>query len=719
MRPVNRTYSIVPESIFSRDFCSCKILPYTFILLSFLASIPANAQSVQWADRVIAFSSQVEKKANSARQILGEPNKLPASGECGCAWSPARVDTEWGADPNKPEYIKVGFAKPERIKQIVLAENYRPGSVRRVWIYDLENTEELVYERGKQKAPAVAARLFYLPVERSKLKVSAVKVEIDPDAERSPPQLDAIGILDHQKELEWTVQNSSSFPVFGYSADLGPAINSPYAELLPRFSPNGNTLYFDRKDHPDNYGGFINDDIWISEKDAEGNWQQARNIGSPLNNPYHNYVCGVSTDDVLTLYGQYLADGIPKPGLSQSFRFKNQWAFPMNLNVDQLYNGNPYAEYHISDDRHTLVMSIEPLDSEGGKDVYVSFSKDQINWSKPLNLGSVVNTGGDEMSPWLSPDGKTLFFSSDAHRGYGKQDIYISRRLGDSWTEWSKPENLGPRINTAEWESHFVPDPAAEFGYFARVADKLGNTDLLRIALKEELLEELPVLEEEDPEYPFEGRFMLFGYVQDGTTGKYLTATLQFQMAEDSSRQVQTETLNSQYKIRIDDGVEYKVRISSDGYPDLNTTLRIAEVGNTGVRRRDFKLYPPGYDQPGIAKIELEPGSLFSLKTMLFRVNSPVISRESFPELVRLSDALHANPDVRIRIEGHTNGNCDKRYCDRLSETRARRVAEFLIDRGLEKNRVSWKGYGKDRPVADNETEEGRKLNQRVDIRVE
>ena len=112
MRPVNRTYSIVPESIFSRDFCSCKILPYTFILLSFLASIPANAQSVQCADRVIAFSSQVEKKANSARQILGEPNKLPASGECGCAWSPARVDTEWGADPNKPEYIKVGFAKP-------------------------------------------------------------------------------------------------------------------------------------------------------------------------------------------------------------------------------------------------------------------------------------------------------------------------------------------------------------------------------------------------------------------------------------------------------------------------------------------------------------------------------------------------------------------------------------------------------------------------------
>ncbi len=332
-------------------------IPALIVLLIGQAATAVHAQSVQWADRVIGFSSQAGKYAFSARQVLGQPDKFPASGDCGCAWSPARVDTEWGADPNKPEYIKVGFAKPERIRQVILAENFRPGSVRRVWIYDNLNTEVLVYERTSVIPLQEEARIFHVPVERTQIKVSAVKVELDPDAVSSPAQLDGIGIADQLKTYSQEVEATRSFPVFGYAADLGPAINSPYAELLPRFSPDGNTMYFDRKDHPENYGGFINDDIWISVKDASGTWQPALNAGSPINNPYHNYVCGVSTDGVLSLYGRYVRDGIPMHGLAQSFYFRDQWAFPMNLNIEQLYNANPYAEYYMTDDRHVLMMS--------------------------------------------------------------------------------------------------------------------------------------------------------------------------------------------------------------------------------------------------------------------------------------------------------------------------------------------------------------------------
>ena len=685
-----------------------------------LTSSAAQAQSVQWADRIVAFSSQANKNAYSARQALGAPNKLPGAGDCGCAWSPARVDTEWGADPNKPEYLKVGFAKPERVRQILLAENFRPGSVRRVWIYDAANTELLVYERPDKAPPPPPARLFSVEIDRSPFKVSALKVELDPEAERSPPQLDAVGIADHNKPVVIDVPQAKNYPVFGYAADLGPALNSPYAELLPRFSPDGQTLYFDRKDHPENYGGFINDDIWLSTSDGAGGWQPAQVAPAPLNNAYHNYVCGVSTDGVLTLYGQYSFEGIPMPGLSQSFRYQNQWAFPMNLNVRELYNASPYAEYFISDDRRTLVMSIEALDTEGGKDLYISFSEDQINWSKPMNLGGRVNSGGNEMSPWLSPDGKTLLFSSDAHNGYGEQDVLVSFRGGTAWTDWSAPQNLGPRVNTPAWESHYVPDPKGHYGYFARAADELGNTDLYRIALREDLKEEAPAAEETvAADYPFEGRFLLFGYVLDGSNGRSLNATLEFRVATDSTRRVSLESLNSQYKLRIDDAVDYDVVVRSEGYPPLRTRLRIDEVGNTGVRRRDFKLYPAGFEPPQRGPMTLEPGETFRLRTLLFRVNSPVISRESFPELARLAEALQANPGVRIQVEGHTNSNCDKRFCDRLSESRARSVAQFLLDKGIAKDRIAWAGYGKDKPVADNDTEEGRRLNQRVDIRVE
>jgi len=695
---------------------SRRIVTLTVLLIGMHA---AQAQQVQWADRIVGFSSQAGKNAYSARQALGPPSKLPGAGDCGCAWSPARVDTEWGADPNKPEYLKVGFAKPERVRQILLAENYRAGSVRRVWIYDAANTELLVYERLDKAPPPPPARLQAIEIERSPFKVSAVKVELDPEVERSPPQLDAVGIADHNKPVAIEVPLAKSYPVFGYAADLGPALNSPFAELLPRFAPDGQTLYFDRKDHPENYGGFINDDIWFSQRDGNGSWQPAQRAPAPLNNAYHNYVCGVSPDGVLTLYGQYSAEGIPMPGLSQSFRFQNQWSFPMNLNVRELYNAGPYAEYFISDDRQTLVMSIEDLSSEGGKDLYISFSEDQINWSKPLNLGKAVNSGGNEMSPWLSPDGKTLLFSSDAHNGYGEQDIYVSTRSGPAWTDWSAPQNLGPRVNTPAWESHYVPDPAGQYGYFARAADELGNTDLYRIALREELEEEAPLAEAVEQGYPFEGRFLLFGYVLDGSTGRSLNASLVFSLAEDSTRRVALESLNSQYKLRLDDNINYVVEVRAEGYPTLRTNLRIDDKGNTGVRRRDFKLYPAGYVPPQRGPMALEPGETFRLRTLLFRVNSPVISRESFPELTRLAEALEANPAVRIQIEGHTNSNCDKRFCDRLSESRARSVAMFLLEKGIDKDRISWIGYGKDKPVADNDTEEGRRLNQRVDIRVE
>ncbi len=697
------------------------LYPALFSALCGASPLAGSAQNVQWADRVIAFSSQGTKTSYSARQVLGPPNKLPASGDCGCAWSPGVIDTEWGKDPEKPEYIKVGFARPMRVKQVLLAENFRPGSVRRVWLYDLQNQEELVYER-KANSPALnpeQSRLFHIPIERSRLKVASLKIELDPEAVSSPPQIDAIGISDQNKLLKWEVQPSKSFSLYGDASDLGPAINSPFAELLPRFSPDGQTMYFDRKDHPENYGGFINDDIWVSELDDQGNWTLARNMGSPLNNPYHNYVCGVSNDGVLSLYGQYSSDGIPMPGIAQSFRFMDQWAFPMNLNIEQLYNGNPYAEYYMSNDRRTLVMSIEGIDTKGGKDLYISFSDDQINWSKPLNMGGVLNTGGHEMSPWLSNDGRMLIFSSDAHSGYGEQDIFVSYRNGASWSDWSRPENLGPQVNTSGWESHFVPDPLGRYAYFARATDRLGGTDLLRIAMVEELAEAVEQIAGAEPEYPFEPRYTLFGYVQDGSNGRYIQANILVRMSQDSTRQLSMSTTNNQYKLRIEDGVEYEFLVKAEGYEEQRLRLRMDEFGNTGVRRRDFKLYPPGMNPAKSGIAQLEPGSLFSLETLLFRVNSPVISRESYPELNLLAASLKEKPEVKIRVEGHTNSNCAKRYCDKLSQNRAKRVADYLMEQGIGKERVRWTGYGKDRPVADNESEEGRRLNQRVDIRVE
>ncbi len=700
-----------------------KLIRFVFALLPASLALQLSAQDVQWADRIIGFSSQAGKAAYSARQVLGPPSALPAAGPCGCAWSPARKDTEWGADPDKPEYIKVGFAKPEKARQLLIGENYRPGSVRRVWVYGLQQEEELVYERGPFREPDQDARLFSIALDKSRLRISAVKIELDPESEGSPPQLDGIGLSGSNKTQRISVQASRQFALYGQAADLGPGVNSPYAELLPRLSPDGQTLYFDRKDHPENHGGTFNDDIWLSRLDSAGRWGEAQTALPPLNNAYANYVAGAADDGVLTLYGQYFHLSPPLPGLSITYVKSGEYVFPVNLDIEQFFNASPYTEFYVSADRRVLLMAIEAVDSYGGRDLYLSESQDGQNWSRPRNLGPLLNTGGDEMAPSLSADGQWLFFSSNAHNGYGSQDLYASRRAGPAWTDWAAPENLGPQVNSPAWESHFVADAGQRYGYFARQVDALGNTDLLRIALVEEAAEDLAAealaASPEAESYPFEGEFLLFGYVRDAQSQRYLAAELQFSMLEDSARRVTRQTVNAQYKLRIDQEVSYAVRVRAPGYTELNTVLQLSASGHTGVRRRDFQLWPEGVQPVEGPGIRLDPGAVFQLRTLQFRVNSAVISRESYPELAALYAALQEDPSARIRVEGHTNNLCDKRYCERLSEARARKVADYLLSKGLERSRITWKGYGKERPLADNNTEEGRRFNQRVEIRVE
>jgi outer membrane protein OmpA-like peptidoglycan-associated protein len=719
-----------------------------------------------WADRVIAFSSQAGKPAFAARQILGEPQAYPSAGSCGCAWSPKAWDENRAftqrRDTARAERIRVGFAEARKIRRVWIAESYRPGAIRRAWIHGAGGEKELIYERPSQDARARKAlpksRLLELALSKTAFKVASVSLELDARSE-DPPQIDGIAISGSRKAPEFPIRLTQDKPIYGHAQDAGPAINSRFAELMPRFSPEGERLFFVRKDHPENYGGFFNDDIWISRKQgslpagvqmppaatasagiaatetAAGItdsgpieatarvWSPAESAGSPLNDAHHNNLVGIDAQGVLTLTGRMLEEGIPAPGLHQRFALGDRWSPPMNLDIEGYFNASPYAEYHMSRDRRVLLMSIEPVDTRGGRDLYVSHSSDQIHWSSPLNLGPVLNTGGDEMAPWLSPDGRTLYFSSNAHRGYGDQDIFRSVRQSEDWTDWSAPENLGPLVNSPAWESHYAESPDGREAWFARVRDALGNTDLMRVALVEDALPpvEEAVVEAAESALPpaFADDLLLFGYIKDGSSGRYIpNAALRFQRADDSLRFVAVEAQNAQYQLRFEQDLEVLVDISAEGYPQRRYTLRIEDPGSRGVRRRDFVLFAEGED-PADAEPQLAIGSTTRIEGLQFRVNSKVISRDSYPALRDWLTLLQAEPEWRITLEGHTNNRCAPRFCAKLSKGRAKAVADWMIDQGLDKNRVSWRGFGATIPVADNETEAGRQRNQRVDIRVD
>ena len=241
--------------------------------------------------------------------------------------------------------------------------------------------------------------------------------------------------------------------------NLGKDINSENSEYVPVISPDGKTLYMFVLGDTRNVG---EGDIWYSSKLSDISWSPRKNIGEPLNNEASNFVISVSPDNnTLFLSRRYKAkwknvvdNG---EGFSISRKTKLGWSAPRDVVVENFKNKNKYGEFCMSADQKTLIHAIEMNDSKGDQDLYVSFRKVDGSWSRPKNLGSTINTIKAENSPFLASDGVTLYFSTNGRPGYGKNDIFMSRRLDDSWVNWSEPENLGPSINTKDMDMERRP----------------------------------------------------------------------------------------------------------------------------------------------------------------------------------------------------------------------------------------------------------------------
>ena len=203
-----------------------------------------------------------------------------------------------------------------------------------------------------------------------------------------------------------------------------------YEETNPVVSPDGKYLFVTRKDCPLNIDS-NKDDIWYSEKDTKGNWTTLKNMGRPLNNKDYNFVISTSPDNNTFLLGnRYAADGISAngQGISISHRTTSGWEIPKDVVIKDYVNTNEYVGFFLSNDNQHLLMAVERPEGEGEKDLYVSFLNEDGTWTKPMSLGKVVNTFEEETNPFLASDGKTLYFSSKGHPGYGGYDLFVTKR---------------------------------------------------------------------------------------------------------------------------------------------------------------------------------------------------------------------------------------------------------------------------------------------------
>jgi outer membrane protein OmpA-like peptidoglycan-associated protein len=482
----NRYKIICMTFVFRLFFCH-----FFFFCFSFLV---AQGQEVQWAYRLLGFSSEYAEGANpnpySAKQVLGRPNKMPAEGFSPVAWSPL------AADRSVQEWIKVGFRKQMKIRQLAVAENCNAGSISQVFLYDTEGNEYEIFKdtllaSNKSKDNSQKAKWFRLFFPLTTYNVAAAKVVLNPIKVVGRNQLDAIGIADTEQIIEATINVVEPKNQAGEQVQkpekLPTTINTTYNELLPVISPDGKTLFFDRKAHPENTKGqFVNDDIWFATMDNTGNFGVAQRLPAPINNENHNYVCSVGADGrSLLLANSYQEQGTSNPqntgGISISKKTaEGNWTMPEKVIIENYQNISPYAEFQLASNQKVMLLGIEEQQGYGNRDLYVSFLKsDQKTWTSPQNLGSIINTAASEITPFLAADNKTLYFASNGFSGYGDMDMFMSKRLDDTWTNWTEPVNLGKPFNTNDWDAAYSLDAKGEFAYFVGYENG-QSTDIFR-----------------------------------------------------------------------------------------------------------------------------------------------------------------------------------------------------------------------------------------------
>lgn len=487
--------------------------------------------------------------------------------------------------------------------------------------------------------------------------------------------------------------------------NLGPAVNTDYPEYAPVVNADESMLVFTSR-RPGNLGGERKDmiqgsmnhdyyeDVFISHKE-DGKWSQAQNMGRPINTD------GQDAPVALTPDGQTLFIHREENGgdIYVSQLEGDQWQSPVNLG-EPVNSSSWEPSVCMSADGSKLFFASDRPGGAGQRDLYMSVRRPDGKWATPRNLGQKINTLLDEDAPFFHPDGKTLYFSSEGHKGMGGFDVFKTVMQPDG--SWSKPVNLGHPINTPGDDVYFVMTASGKNAYYASAvgAVNYGGKDIYRITfLKADTL----------PAAPATSVTVLKGVITDAKTRKPVEASVLIidNSTGDTLSVLRSNRKTGRYLITLPPGKNYGIVASAPGY------LFCSENVDIPATQLEY--------QEVVQDLELQPlqkGSRVVLNNIFFDFDKATLRRESQPELNRLVKMLRENPRLRLRIGGHTDNKGSDEYNQKLSENRAQAVVAYLVSKGIAADRLEAKGYGESVPVATNETSEGRQRNRRTEFEI-
>ncbi len=478
-------------------------------------------------------------------------------------------------------------------------------------------------------------------------------------------------------------------PVPYNPVNLGDSVNSNDDEYWPSITADGQVLMFTRQTRDSRVRN--HEDFYLSRSDGK-RWMIAQNAGKPLNTTQNEGAQSLSSD------GRYMyftacdrRGNIGSCDIYFSAYNGKTWSQPTNLQRPvntQYWESQPSVT---ADGRMLFFCSNRP-GGFGGKDIWYSVINSAGRWKEPVNMGRIVNTAGDEVSPFIHFDGKTLYFSTDGRTGMGGSDIFMARMNEDS--TWSEPKNLGYPINTASDEMGLIIESSGRKAYFSTVRDKAFGKDIFSFDLYDSI-RPAPVA-------------YLNGRVVNKTNGAPVQADYELINLSTKKLTVNASTdSRGNFLVCLPSGYNYGLNVSRKGF--LFYSENFMFEGEHSAR------------EPLNKKIELtsvKVGEKMQLSNVFYEFDSWQLRQESLIELDLLVRMLTDNPGIIIEVGGYTDSTGSDEYNLTLSEKRALSVVDYLRSKGIDQGRLVHKGYGNSSPLADNENDEGRRLNRRTEVKI-
>jgi outer membrane protein OmpA-like peptidoglycan-associated protein/tetratricopeptide (TPR) repeat protein len=486
----------------------------------------------------------------------------------------------------------------------------------------------------------------------------------------------------------FALEQQQKFPANDYvfaPKNLGDGVNSVFSEYLPSITIDGNTLVFTRRIN------YTNEDFYVSEK-TNAVWNKAVPVPGDLNTTQNEGAQNISQDGKMIVFAaNYGNEGQGSFDIYLSYLTKNGWGPKVNLGT------NINTEYWetqpcLSPDKRTLYFTATDPSGFGGSDIYVSYLQTNGRWGKPFNLGAGINTKGDESCPFIHADNQTLYFTSNGHPGYGGTDLFFVRRQPDG--SWTKPQNLGYPINTIDDEGSLIIAGDARTAYFSSDRfDSKGGLDIYSF--------ELPARDQ-----PFKTLWVK-GNVFDKKTKQGLPSAVELidlSTAQTTSK-VQTDE-EGNYLVTLPVGKDYAFNVNRKGYLFFSENFPLSKNSSDSTYTINIPLSP------------IEADASVVLKNIFFDSKQFVLKPQSLIELDKVVQMMNENPGMKIEIGGHTDNVGKPADNLLLSNNRAKAVVNYLLGKGIAANRLAAKGFGETKPVASNNTENGRAENRRTELKV-